>query len=281
MAWNSARVDGWRDDDPRGVVGSEDGTSGGRGVPPAFGEEFSGVDPADAEGGETDTLAGGGVALPKTAEEVVRVEAAAGAELGVETDAARPTARAYLFHLDDEAREVSLEEIPELVKSDDNFVWLDLSGFGEGEFRDLAEEFELPGAFVRTTLSGWQRPRLDVFGERFFITATLPDTDPDAYRVYAGELDVLVDRNLLLSAHKLPLLLAGRVMARARQNPRLMQEDSSFLLYIIFDELLEHTTRSSSKGWKTRSSAPRNGRSQIPRTTSWRRCWRSSATSSR
>ena len=240
LAWNSARADSWRDDDPRGVVGSEDGTSGGRGVPPAFGEEFSGVDPADAEGGETDTLAGGGVALPKTAEEVVRVEAAAGAELGVETDAARPTARAYLFHLDDEAREVSLEEIPELVKSDDNFVWLDLSGFGEGEFRDLAEELELPGAFVRTTLSGWQRPRLDVFGERFFITATLPGTDPNAYRVYAGELDIFVDRNLLLSAHKLPLPLAGRVMARARQNPRLMQEDSSFLLYIIFDELLEH-----------------------------------------
>ena len=70
--------------------------------------------------------------------------------------------------------------------------------------------------------SGWQRPRLDVFGERFFITATLPDTAPDAYRVYAGELDVFVDRNLLLSAHKLPLPLAGKIMARARQNPRLM-----------------------------------------------------------
>ena len=135
---------------------------------------------------------------------------------------------------------MGLGEIPDLVQSDENFVWLDLSGFGERELREVAELLRLPRVFVETTLSGWQRPRLDVFGERFFVTATLPDVDPEVYRVYAGELDVFVDRNLLLSAHKLPLPLADQVMARARQNPRLMQEDSSFLLYIIFDELLEH-----------------------------------------
>ena len=93
---------------------------------------------------------------------------------------------------------MSLQEIPELVQSDDNFVWLDLSGFREEEFRELADKLGLPGAFVRTTLDGWQRPRLDVFGERFFITATLPDIDPEVYRVFAGELDVFVDCNLLL-----------------------------------------------------------------------------------
>jgi hypothetical protein len=38
----------------------------------------------------------------------------------------------------------------------------------------------------------------------------------------------------------MPLPLWPRIMARASQNPGLMQRDSTYLLYIILDELLEY-----------------------------------------
>ena len=75
-------------------MGSEDGASGKRGASSKYGEEFSGGDPAGAEGGETDTLAGGAAALPNTTEQVVRFEAASGPEPGVVTDGGRSTMRA-------------------------------------------------------------------------------------------------------------------------------------------------------------------------------------------
>ena len=74
-----------------------------------------------------------------------------------------------------------------------------------------------------------------MFGERSFVSATVPRLDPENYRVLAGELDVFVGRNALLSAHKHPVPFADNVVARAQQDPALLRRDSAFLLSILLD----------------------------------------------
>ncbi len=147
---------------------------------------------------------------------------------------------AWLFQEDAEPRQVALEELPVLAADDACFVWVDLGGYVPSDLTQVAQQLDLPEAAVQVALADWQRPRLGVFRDRFFVAVTVPHGDLATQRVLASELDLFVGRNYLVSAHKRPLPFAERVLARATQNPALLKLDSAFLLSILIDELLAH-----------------------------------------
>jgi len=147
---------------------------------------------------------------------------------------------AWLFREDAEPGQVSLDEVPRLAADDACFVWVDLSGYDQSDLSQVAQLLDLPEAAVQIALAGWQRPRLGVFRDCFFVAVTVPHGDLAAQHVIASELDLFVGRNYLVSAHKRPLPFTERVLARAVQNPVLLKLDSAFLLSILIDELLAH-----------------------------------------
>jgi magnesium transporter len=147
---------------------------------------------------------------------------------------------AWLFREGSEPQQAALEDLSSITADDEQFVWVDLDGYEATDLEAVGRLLDLPEAGVRITLAGWQRPRLGVFGERFFAAVTVPHADPDTRRVLAGELDLFVGGNYLVSAHKRPLPFAERAWSRAAQNPDLLALDSAFLLSILVDELLAH-----------------------------------------
>ncbi|HET7034389.1 MAG TPA: magnesium transporter CorA family protein [Thermomicrobiaceae bacterium] len=171
------------------------------------------------------------------AADAVRVEGevAPNAAPGTRSDVA-----AWVFREQVEAHRVSLSGLPELVADDANFVWVDLSGYGQRDLETLASLLGLPRNAVHTALSVWQRPRLDLFDDQFFVAVTVPYREPGAYRVQASELDLFVGNNFLVSAHKRPLPFMERVLARSRRRPELASLDSAFMLYLVLDELLAY-----------------------------------------
>jgi magnesium transporter len=173
--------------------------------------------------------------LPDTVGDVVEVEGAARP-----SETASGVIHNYLFHAGDPVREVDVDDLGRLVDKESNFVWVDLRAFTDQDLRRIAGVLHLNAAYLRTALSPWQRPRIATQDQGFFVSATIPRPDDTTYHVYAAELDLFVDKNYLVSAHKQPLPFFDRVMARAGQNPELMQQDSAFLLYIILDELLDY-----------------------------------------
>jgi magnesium transporter len=162
-------------------------------------------------------------------------------------DAAEPTAAvassslvAWLFEAGAAPHQVGLHDLPVVATDDACFVWVDLSRYRPADLEAVARELDLPEAAVWITLAGWQRPRVSVFGDRFFVAVTVPQGEPETDQVLAGELDLFVGRNYLVSAHKQPLPFTPRVLARAVPNPALLTLDSAFLLSILVDELLAH-----------------------------------------
>src|SRR5215204_6833490 len=181
------------------------------------------------------TLVSGTEQLAPTITDVVDAEEAADA---VSSDG--PGVVAWLFREEAEPGLVSLEELPTLAADDACFVWVDLSGYDPSDLAHVAQLLDLPEAAVQVALAGWQRPRLGVFRDRFFVAVTVPHGEFAARHVLASELDLFVGRNYLVSAHKRPLPFTERVLARAVQNPALLKLDSAFLLSILIDELLAH-----------------------------------------
>ena len=183
---------------------------------------------------------GGVQAVSESAQVALDVEGTAAEEAQRASDR---TVTCWLFRGEEPPRQVGPEEIPALLSSDENFVWIDLSEYEEDDLRRLAATLHLHRTSIHSALSLWQRPRLDVFSSSpkgFFVSATVARLDPSAYRVHASQLDLFVGENYLLSAHKLPLPFAEGVMSRTYQNPQLVQHDSAFMLYIVLDELLEY-----------------------------------------
>src|SRR5215218_1988937 len=188
------------------------------------------------DGVDVHTLISGTERMAETVTDVIDTEGSADAVSAADA----PAFVAWLFQEDADPRQVGLEELPALAADDAYFVWVDLNGYVPSDLAQVAEQLDLPAAAVQVTLAGWQRPRLGVFRDRYFVAVTVPHGELAAQRVIASELDLFVGRNYLVSAHKRPLPFAERVMARAVQNPGLLKLDSAFLLSILIDELLAH-----------------------------------------
>jgi magnesium transporter len=188
------------------------------------------------DGVDVHTLISGTERMAETVTDVIDAEGSADTLSGADA----PAFVAWLFQEEAEPRQVGLEDLPTLAADDAYFVWVDLNGYVPSDLAQVAEQLDLPEAAVQVTLAGWQRPRLGVFRDRYFVAVTVPHAELAAQRVLASELDLFVGRNYLVSAHKRPLPFAERVLARAVQNPGLLKLDSSFLLSIIIDELLAH-----------------------------------------
>src|SRR5215204_1193712 len=137
------------------------------------------------DGVDIHTVIGGTERIPETVTDVIDTEGSA--EAVSPSDA--PAFEAWLFQEDTEPRRVSLEELPMLAADDAYFVWVDLSGYVPSDLTQVAEQLDMPDAAVQIALAGWQRPRLGVFRDRYFVALTVPYAERAAQRVLASELD--------------------------------------------------------------------------------------------
>jgi magnesium transporter len=188
-------------------------------------------------------LAGGGPVLAMVNDDVVEREGAAD-EVAASTGA--PTQIGItVFDEGSDPCEAGLDELARLVQQDRLFVWVDLSDYEPADLRCVAEILDLNRVAVHVALSAWQRPRLDSFKTHYFVAATVARIDAQEYRIQAGQLDLFVGNNFLVSTHKLPLPFSASIMERSRHNPELLELDSSYMLYIILDELLAYSEQLS------------------------------------
>jgi magnesium transporter len=196
-------------------------------------EQGSDADTTLAGEGHLRSLAGEDTELPQPVKQAMVVE-------GPATDARPGALTARLFQPGTPPRQVDLGELRRRVSDDRGFVWLDLSEYAERDLRAVAGLLGLHRVAVHSALSAWQQPRLDVFDGQFFVSVTVPRLDPASHTVQAGQLDLVVGRGFLVSAHKQPLPFAGDAARRAAQHPELPGRDPAYLLYILLDELLAH-----------------------------------------
>lgn len=158
-------------------------------------------------------------------------------ELPVEAEA-ETVATIWLFQSDAPPREVELEAVPELITVESNLVWIDIAQFDENDIRVLGRYLGLRPDVIESMLTAWSRPHLAVLSDRFHVSVTLAELEPEGPRLQAREMDLVVGKNFMLSAHHQPLLFYEGILSRAAHDPDLVRLDSAFMLYIVLDELL-------------------------------------------
>lgn len=146
----------------------------------------------------------------------------------------------HVFQLDEKPRSIAITELAELVPVAENYFWIDLSNYVAEDLQTIAQALQIHTIAVQSALSSWKNPRLDVFGDHFFVAATLPTLETEPYRVQVHQVNLFVGKNFLLSAHQIALPFTERALMRCILHTENSQMQSVFLLYVLLDELLAY-----------------------------------------
>jgi magnesium transporter len=118
--------------------------------------------------------------------------------------------------------------------------WIKIEQPGALEQAWLEENFDFHALDYEDVLSRNQRPKIDIYDDYLFIVLQLPIFDRSARRLGAGELDLFVGADFLITIPNQPLQPVEYLFDRCRQKEeirdQLFSRGSGYLLYRLVDD---------------------------------------------
>jgi magnesium transporter len=122
--------------------------------------------------------------------------------------------------------------------------WVNIERPGALERAWLEEHFAFHALDLEDVLSRNQRPKIDVYDEYLFIVLNFPVFDAAAKRLGAGELDLFVGPDYLVTIPNQPLqpveYLFERCRSKEEVREQLFSRGSGYLLYRLVDDSFDY-----------------------------------------
>jgi magnesium transporter len=123
-------------------------------------------------------------------------------------------------------------------------TWVHLDSPRSDEATALAERFGWHPLDVEDVLSKRQRPKVDEYEDYRFVVLHFPVYDKAVQRLNAGELDVFLGPDYLVTLPTVELLPVTRLFLRCSDDPELREtlfgKGSGYLLYHVLDDLFDY-----------------------------------------
>jgi magnesium transporter len=123
-------------------------------------------------------------------------------------------------------------------------TWIHLDSPTPEEATALAERFGWHPLDVEDVLSKRQRPKVDEYADYRFVVLHFPVYDKAVQRLNAGELDVFLGPDYLVTLPKVELLPVTRLFQRCTEDAELREslfsKGSGYLLYHVLDDLFDY-----------------------------------------
>ncbi|HVD25113.1 MAG TPA: magnesium transporter CorA family protein [Gaiellaceae bacterium] len=128
--------------------------------------------------------------------------------------------------------------------SANGLTWVLLDAPAKEEATTLAERFGWHPLDVEDVLSKRQRPKVDEYDDYRFVVLHFPVYDKNVQRLNAGELDVFLGPDYLVTLPTVELLPVTRLFQRVQDDPELRDnlfgKGSGYLLYHVLDDLFDY-----------------------------------------
>ena len=139
----------------------------------------------------------------------------------------------------EQPRKPNVEEI-----AGEGLRWVKIERPSQLEWGWLEEHYEFHALDLEDVLSRNQRPKIDEYPDYLFIVLHFPVFDPAVGRLNAGELDIFVGPDFLITIPNQPLQPVEYLFERCRQNEKLREQifskGSGYLLYRIVDDSFDY-----------------------------------------
>ena len=128
--------------------------------------------------------------------------------------------------------------------SHNGLTWIHLDAPEAEQATLLAERFGWHALDVEDVLSKRQRPKIDEYPEYLFVVLHFPVYDKVVQRLNAGELDVFLGPDYLVTLPTVELLPVTRLFQRCSDDDVLREslfgKGSGYLLYHVLDDLFDY-----------------------------------------
>ncbi len=128
--------------------------------------------------------------------------------------------------------------------SSNGLSWIHLDSPTSEEATALAERFGWHPLDVEDVLSKRQRPKVDEYDDYRFVVLHFPVYDKNVQRLNAGELDVFLGPDYLVTLPTVELLPVTRLFQRCSEDEELREtlfgKGSGYLLYHVLDDLFDY-----------------------------------------
>jgi magnesium transporter len=139
--------------------------------------------------------------------------------------------------------EVPLNDISEVLKRPETFVWIGLYEPNEPLLRKIQEEFGLHDLAIEDALSAHQRPKVERYDNSLFVvlrTAQIEDPKPGKpCDVRYGEVHIFTGRNFIVTVRHGYATTFTPVRSRAEATPELLKQGPAFVLYAVMDFIVD------------------------------------------
>lgn len=136
------------------------------------------------------------------------------------------------------SRDVDPAHYARLIAEGKGLLWVDFEQPTEQEEEVLKSNFGFHHLAVEDCLGGPHHPKADDFSR--YVFAIVHTVLPDSPELTTAEVDAFLGPNFVVTFHRQPLQCIDRLKEQCQQNERLLSHGADFLLYSIFDSLMEN-----------------------------------------
>ncbi|HZW04798.1 MAG TPA: magnesium/cobalt transporter CorA [Anaerolineaceae bacterium] len=138
--------------------------------------------------------------------------------------------------------ELSIAEVPAVLRHPDDLIWVDLAGPSEEELLQvLRDVFHFHPLAIEDCLSGVNQPsKIDDFGSYLFIIVHAIDPEHEFPLPLTNELNIFLGSNFLITSHfKKEISPVTAIKERLKKDERLVQNGADFLCHAVLDHLVD------------------------------------------
>ncbi len=136
--------------------------------------------------------------------------------------------------------DVAVEDVGELLKQPEPFVWIGLHEPDAELLRRVQQEFGLHDLAVEDALRAHQRPKLERYGEGLFVVLRTVRLNEEIGRLAFGETHIFVGPRYVVSVRHGSTISYAEVRTRCEVTPALLAKGPGFVLYALMDFIVDH-----------------------------------------
>jgi magnesium transporter len=134
--------------------------------------------------------------------------------------------------------ELPIDDISEVLKAPDAFVWLGLHEADTALLLKVQEEFALHDLAIEDARNAHQRPKLETYGDSLFIVVETAQLQNDEVRF--GETHIFVGRNYIITIRHGSSVSYAPVRQKCELAPQRLALGPGFALYSIVDFVVDN-----------------------------------------
>ena len=134
--------------------------------------------------------------------------------------------------------DVELTKVHEVLKDNNQFVWIGLHEPSEKVLQTVQEEFNLHDLAIEDAHLAHQRPKIELYGDSVFIVLRTAQMNPD-HHIEFGETHFFVGKNFIVSVRHGSSIAYTEVRSRCEAMPELLSKGQGFVLYAIMDFIVD------------------------------------------